>query len=177
MGYLFCSLDTMVVLAFVTALMWFKIFIQNVVGPANRHVAAEDKKVPGADVPEVTDGGHQKPDEEFTRKMRVGNINNNDKENVPYTLFVFWATYIVCTSGITTDARPSMDVLFLCALLWLVARVSHTLCYLFALQPFRSISWAVGQLAALACCITLVIAAFQVRFSDEGDAYCELEMA
>ena len=134
-------------------------------------MAAEDKGVPGANVPEVTDGGDQKPDEEFTRKMRIGNINNNDKENVPYTLFLMWGLYIVAQQH--ADAYPCLDVLFICGLIWLVARVSHFLCYLFALQPFRSISWFVGQLAALSMAVTLVIASFQVRFAESSCDYCD----
>ena len=103
--------------------------------------------------------------------MRVGNINNNDKENVPYTLFVMWGCYYVAAQN--SAAYPCLDALFVCGLIWLVARVSHTICYLFALQPFRSISWAVGQFSALAIAVTLVIASFQVRFSDAGDLFCD----
>jgi len=176
MAYLMCYLDALVLMAFTTSFMWLKIFVQNVIGTGgSRHVAAEDKAVPGANVPEVTDGGNQKPDEEFTTKHRWGNINENDKENFPYTLFVLWALFIVAYVGssVTEDARPAFDVLFIGGLLWLVCRVVHTICYRFALQPFRSIFWAVGQLTALAMALMLVIAAFQVRFSDEGSDTCE----
>jgi len=181
--YLFCYLDVQILIAFATAFMWFKIFIQNVVGAGTgRHVAAEDKNVPGAEVPEVTDGGNQMADEAFTKKMRVYNINNNDKENVPYTLFLFWGLYVIITNdgsgalGGDYAARQCGDVLFVCALIWIIARFFHAMFYLFGIQkplPFRSISWAIGQLSALAVAVTMVIAAFQARFSDAGCDYCD----
>ena len=107
----------------------------------------------------------------MTKKERIGNINGNDKENVPYTLFLVWAVYIV--ANLNQDAYPCLDVLFISCLVWLLARVSHTFCYLFGLQPFRSLSYLFGQLAALSMAITLVIASFMVRFSDDGCTFCK----
>jgi len=173
--YLFCPLDVQILIAFATAFMWFKIFIQNVVGTGEgRKVTPEDAGVPGtAEQPEVTE---DQPAVEFTKKMRLYNINNNDKENVPYTLFLFWGTYVIATNDVSGDSWACLDVLFICALIWTLMRFFHTMFYLFGIQkplPFRSASWAIGQFAALAVAVTMVIAAFQARFSDAGCDICD----
>lgn len=157
------------------------LYSQNVVGAGqNRAISPEDRSEPkdepapaGGAESETTDtstsGDGGAP--EFTKRMRVHNINENDKENIPYTLPVMWGLYIV--GVLTEDGHPCLDVLFICTLIWLLARVSHAVCYLYGVQPWRSRSWAVGQLAALAMATTLIIGSFLVRFGETGCNYCD----
>lgn len=71
---------------------------------------------------------------------RAGRCWQNDLENIPLYLFVSLA-YVLA-------GGPE---LWACVLfgVYTAARVSHTLCYMLALQPWRVISFATGQAAQL----------------------------
>jgi uncharacterized membrane protein YecN with MAPEG domain len=74
----------------------------------------------------------------------------NDLENIPIFL-------ILC--GIYVAANLSTTAFAIYCLVFMLARIAHTFFYLNAIQPWRTISFTLGAVAALALMIHLFIGA------------------
>merc|ERR1719385_686139 len=86
--------------------------------------------------------------ENFGAKDRIYNININDKENVPYALFLIWFIILI-------NEETCVEVCMWVSIAWVVCRLLHTVFYYCGLQPWRSLIWMVGQLAAIVLIFTL----------------------
>ncbi|SRR5579875_187482 len=80
---------------------------------------------------------------------RASKAWRNDLENIPIFLILAW---IYVYAGLAAGAFIVYCVLFM------LGRITHTLCYLNAIQPGRTIAFAVGALTMLALMIHLFIA-------------------
>lgn len=85
--------------------------------------------------------------EEVEMVLRGGRAWRNDLENIPIFLILAW---VYVTAGLST----TLFVIY-CAV-FVVARMVHTICYLNAVQPLRTISYTIGALAMLALMINLI---------------------
>jgi glutathione S-transferase len=94
-----------------------------------------------------TFGASQAP-EEAPAVQRAARAWRNDLENIPIFLILSW---IYVAAGLSSTAFVIYCVVFT------IARVAHTVCYLNSIQPMRTIAYTVGALATLALMVHLFI--------------------
>ena len=97
-------------------------------------------------------GGTATPPPVFDDEMRWKRIIMNDLENIPVTLALMWAAVVVQANN---EAIVGLSAAFV------FARVSHTICYAYALMPWRTIVWIVGFLSSLGLAILIPISTFE----------------
>jgi microsomal prostaglandin-E synthase 1 len=87
----------------------------------------------------------------------------NDLENIPVDLAVFWSGLVVVFAGSLSGACVS-EALALTVVFpaYTAARVLHSVFYLRAMQPFRSISFGFGLLSVLSAAGVLIAASVKV---------------
>jgi glutathione S-transferase len=85
--------------------------------------------------------------EEVATVQRAARAWRNDLENIPIFLILAW---IYVSAGLSTT-----PFVIYCAV-FVAARILHTICYLNAIQPLRTISYTVGALAMLALIVNLI---------------------
>jgi glutathione S-transferase len=93
-------------------------------------------------------GGRQ-ASEEAPMVERASKAWRNDLENIPIFLIIAW---IYVAAGLSAGAFVIYCIVFM------AARVTHTICYLNAIQPARTIAFTVGALTMLALIIHLFVA-------------------
>jgi glutathione S-transferase len=91
--------------------------------------------------------GAQPAAEEAPMVKRGARAWHNDLENIPIFLILAW---IYVTAGLSVNA------FFVYCAIFVVARIVHTICYLNAIQPLRTIAFTVGALTTLAMLIQLL---------------------
>jgi len=84
--------------------------------------------------------------EEVEMVVRGGRAWRNDLENIPIFLILAW---IYVAAGLSTT-----PFIIYCAV-FVIARILHTICYLNAVQPLRTISFVIGSVAMVALIINL----------------------
>lgn len=90
----------------------------------------------------------------------------NDMENIPMHFVVFWAAFIVQNYSNASGKGQNETVALTCLIMIYTGfRGLYTLCYVFALQPWRSIAFMLSQMAVFATAIILVVSSFQVDMS------------
>jgi uncharacterized MAPEG superfamily protein len=92
--------------------------------------------------------GGQHASAEASMVERAGRAWRNDLENIPIFLILGW---------IYVAAELSAVAFIIYCLMFMTARVGHTIFYLNAIQPARTIAFTVGALAALALMIHIFI--------------------
>ena len=90
-------------------------------------------------------------EKKFTTQLRWRRIVQNDIENVPLALIIFWASIIV---------NSNASVICITSVFFTIFRVLHTFLYAKRIQPWRSLTYALGQLMVLICCITMFICSY-----------------
>jgi uncharacterized MAPEG superfamily protein len=93
--------------------------------------------------------GGQQASAEAPMVERANKAWRNDLENIPIFLIIAW---IYVAAGLSTGAFVIYCIVFM------AARIIHTICYLNAIQPGRTIAFTVGALTMLALMIHLFIA-------------------
>ena len=81
--------------------------------------------------------------------QRAARAWRNDLENIPIFLILGW---IYVTAGLS----PAAFVIY--CIVFMVARIVHTICYINSIQPWRTAGYTVGALVTLALIIHLFIA-------------------
>jgi uncharacterized MAPEG superfamily protein len=94
-----------------------------------------------------TFGGQQAP-AEAPAVERASKAWRNDLENIPIFLILAW---IYVYAGLSGGAFAFYCILFM------AARIAHTICYLNAIQPGRTIAFTVGAFTMLALMIHLLV--------------------
>jgi uncharacterized MAPEG superfamily protein len=92
-------------------------------------------------------GGNPAP-EEAPAVQRASRAWRNDLENIPIFLILAWI-YVV--AGLSTTAFVIYCVVFM------AARIIHTICYINSIQPWRTISFTVGAGIMLVLMIHLFV--------------------
>jgi uncharacterized MAPEG superfamily protein len=92
--------------------------------------------------------GAQTAVEEAAMVKRAARAWHNDLENIPIFLILGW---IYVTAGLSATA-----FLIYCAV-FVVARIVHTICYLNAIQPLRTIMFTVGAVTTFVMLIQLLV--------------------
>jgi glutathione S-transferase len=86
--------------------------------------------------------------EEAPMVQRAARAWGNDLENIPIFLILCW---IYVAAGLSATAFVVYCVVFT------VARIAHTVCYLNSIQPLRTVVYSVGALTTLALMVHLLI--------------------
>lgn len=86
--------------------------------------------------------------EETPTVQRAAKAWHNDLENIPIFLILAW---IYVAAGLSTAAFVIYCIVFM------LARIAHTVCYLNAIQPWRTVMFTVGAVATLALIIHLLV--------------------
>jgi uncharacterized MAPEG superfamily protein len=86
--------------------------------------------------------------EEAPMVQRASKAWRNDLENIPIFLIIAW---IYVYAGLSAGA------FVIYCLVFMLARVAHTICYLNSIQPARTISYTVGAVAMLALMIHVFV--------------------
>jgi glutathione S-transferase len=92
--------------------------------------------------------GGQQASAEVPMVERASKAWRNDLENIPIFLILAW---IYVYAGLAAYAFVIYCIIFM------IARVIHTICYLNAIQPGRTIAFTVGALTMLAMIIHLFV--------------------
>jgi glutathione S-transferase len=92
--------------------------------------------------------GGQQASAEVPMVERASKAWRNDLENIPIFMILAW---IYVYAGLAAYAFVIYCIIFM------IARVIHTICYLNAIQPGRTIAFTVGALAMLAMIIHLFV--------------------
>ncbi len=108
-------------------------------GRGKRWVNPEDTKMMGGEVGDTA----------WTSRLQRAHGNGIDNE----LLFMFLGL-LYLLMGSPTEGMQAYGYTFL------IARVLHSLTYLFALQPFRSLSWVVGTLCLVGMAVQILLVAF-----------------
>jgi len=93
--------------------------------------------------------GGQQASAEVPMVERASKAWRNDLENIPIFLIIAW---IYVAAGLSVGAFVIYCIVFM------VARIIHTICYLNAIQPWRTIAFTVGALTMLALIIHIFVA-------------------
>jgi uncharacterized MAPEG superfamily protein len=80
--------------------------------------------------------------------QRAARAWRNDLENIPIFLILAW---------IYVSAGLSLTAFVIYCLVFMVARIAHTICYINAIQPWRTASFTLGAIVTLALIIHLFI--------------------
>lgn len=110
-------------------------------------------------------GEKQNPDN-IKRRERVF---ANDLENIPFHTAIFWGAFVVQAFANLSDYGKN-ETLALTALfvLYCFFRLTHTLTYVFALQPMRTISFILANLCVGITVCVMTASAFN---TDTGKFY------
>jgi glutathione S-transferase len=129
-----------------------KFFITSIIQGQKRPRAPEDASKHSTHTSNATT---TKTETTFDDIVRWQRIVINDLENIPLTLIAMWMSYFFSPDNLVT---------FIAAIVFTVARVLHSLCYIFHLQPFRTVFWVIGLLATLVLTCNVMYAASEHRF-------------
>ena len=96
------------------------------------------------------------PPEDIKRRMRA---IMNDLENIPVDLTIFWAALLVVLAG-SQGGACTEEALALTVLLpiYVAMRVLYTVFYLRAIQPYRTVVFAIGTTTVFTASAVLVSA-------------------
>lgn len=105
--------------------------------------------------------GDRKNPEDIKRRSRVF---GNDLENIPFHTAIFWAAFVVqCFANLSDYGKTETVALTVLIVLYTALRFGYTLCYVFKVQPLRSICFILANLCVgIAACV-MVSSAFNVE--------------
>lgn len=87
----------------------------------------------------------------------------NDVENIPMHLTIFWAAFIIqCLAIATGKGHSETIVLTALMIAYTCARILFTICYIFALQPYRTLSHVFSLFSVIGASAITVSIALQI---------------
>eukprot|EP01084_Bolivina_argentea_P122746 217520_1 len=89
----------------------------------------------------------------FNTEYRWKRIVQNDMENIPITIILMWIAVIA-------QGNNETNVAF--AVMFLFGRTMHTICYIYSLQPWRSIVWGLAFFSTIGFLINILYGAFNM---------------
>lgn len=92
---------------------------------------------------------------------------HNDIENIPFHTAIFWGAFVVqCFTNACNKGQNETVALTALIILYTMFRIMYTICYIFALQPFRSLVWALALFCPLVAACVMVSSAFQFEANE-----------
>merc|ERR1719295_2059612 len=153
-----------IILALCTLALYFKVVVTLAKQGAAQQRPPEDmeelfNQQQPSEVSGLKDSEAQKParknkfwknkEAKFDSNERWRRIVNNDMENIPLGLIILWAQVIVNANSATTSVVT---------ILFTAARITHTVCYYYSIQPYRSIAFFVGLLSIFCAAFNMLAA-------------------
>ena len=90
----------------------------------------------------------------------------HDIENIPFHFAIFWAAFIVQNlSNMSGNGDQETTALTCLVVIYAGIRTLYSLCYVFALQPWRTVFFILSQLTVATTSCVLIASAFQVDTS------------
>ena len=133
-----------------TLILFMKYFFSTLWAINNDNHPEEDKIFQPAPVPA-----------DIKRRERVF---MNDVENIPFHMAILWGAFIVQNyCNYAGHGNHETSALIILMIVYTIARFLFTICYLFALQPFRTICFLISQFTIAATCIVMIISGFQIK--------------
>jgi uncharacterized MAPEG superfamily protein len=104
-------------------------------------------------------GDHKNP-ENIQRRVRVF---GNDLENIPFHTAIFWAAFVVqCFANMSEFGQNETLALTALIIMYCFFRLAFTLCYVFAIQPMRTIAFVLSNMCVASAALVMVNSAFNV---------------
>jgi len=115
---------------------------------------------------------HPEEDDKYLAKLPIPSVRMvrqflNDLENIPIQLLTLWAAFAVqCfVNASGKSGRSETNLLKQVVILYTIARVMFTFCYIRGIQPFRTVSYAVSMLTSLAAIYVIVLGSWKGDFN------------
>lgn len=100
-------------------------------------------------------------------------VTHNNVENVPINLVIFWGALVVqCFANATGHGDLETTLLTYLILIYTICRFAHTVCFLFGLQPFRTLFYCLGMLSVASVACIAVRSAWKIDMTNvqyDGD--------
>ena len=168
MAQFFSFFGSLCVLAWITLLFLFKLSFtltrSALVGKSGgRLIAPEDKKLRNN---KINDNESHKPlnddnSSAFNMGYRWHRIATNDLENIPIALIIFWANmlplFIIQIYYNNKTVSDYAAIIMFSSSFYFIFRIGFMVCYLYGLQPWRSVSFGFGQISTLIAGVNLII--------------------
>lgn len=108
--------------------------------------------------------GDRKNPENIKRRARVF---GNDVENIPFHASIFWAAFVVqCFANLSNKGENETVALTVLIVIYCAFRTGYTLCYVFAVQPLRSILFILANITVAITALVMVNSAFALDTSN-----------
>ena len=112
-------------------------------------------------------GNHPSEDKQFNLPPPPEDIRRrerqfaNDMENIPFHLAIFWAAFIIqnFANASGTGGRDGTIALSTLILAYTFSRAMFTICYIFTLQPWRTIFYMIASFSVVTTAAFLMYSA------------------
>lgn len=142
--------------AICTLILFAKWFIALISSAEQANHPAEDEK---------TIGGVAEPEPQILARRK--RVFANDIENIPLNMIVFWAAFVLQFIYYQLDGGKEGTIgLTVLICVYTSARCLFHICYLYALQPYRTICFVIGNVTTAVAASFLVAAAFKIDMND-----------
>mmetsp|Transcript_24912 Transcript_24912/g.21794 ORF Transcript_24912/g.21794 Transcript_24912/m.21794 type:complete len:177 (+) Transcript_24912:30-560(+) len=88
----------------------------------------------------------------MTEEERWARIVQNDLENIPITITLMWISVLFGGDNLTNIVLAS---------LFTFGRLTHTICYIYRLMPWRSFAWMFGIAGTIGFMVNIIYGAFR----------------
>jgi uncharacterized MAPEG superfamily protein len=104
---------------------------------------------------------------------RWANIKENQNENFPIAFIIFYiassvAGGSVAVASTTSDNKPCMIAVTFMIWIYIVTRIVYIPCYLYGLQPYRTLVFSISLLSVISAAIMLPYMALTFTVPDDG---------
>jgi len=98
--------------------------------------------------------------------MRLTKISENDIHNMPCDIIIFLGAFIMnCFAVLNKKGESEAIALMVLICIYSFFRISFSLCYLFALQPWRSICFLFTKITPIAASCVMISLSFKIDFA------------
>jgi hypothetical protein len=100
------------------------------------------------------------------RAFRLNKISENDTTNMSYDIIVFFGAFIMNCFGVLNKKGESEAIALMVLIsVYTFFRISFSLCYLFALQPWRTICFVFTKTTTMIACCIMISLSFKIEFA------------
>jgi len=94
-------------------------------------------------------------------------VVHNNLENIPLNLVIFWGALVVqCFSNATGHGDLETTLLTYLILIYTICRFAYTICYLYGLQPFRTLFFVLGLSCVISAACIAIRSAWKIDMSN-----------
>ena len=102
-----------------------------------------------------------------TNVKRREKLVQNNLENIPMNLMIFWSALVVqCFSNATGHGDLETTLLTYLILIYTICRFVYSICYIYGLQPFRTLFFTLGLASVISVACIAVRSAWKIDMSN-----------